>query len=274
MIDFSQWTKTTSCRRCFDHLYQKQKLILSDLDQSKHAGPSLYVKRGPGDFFIAIRENDPSASDNWVGSTILAHWDSKDANNDPVLFESLANNYPEIGCPLAFFNLVTGRDIGTENKNFDGDGVFERAKKAEQAELRAAQKKAEEAAIEFENKRKCIQLEDSSRFLESTVSELTTEPRMMREAAMKTVQTIAAGVFAVGDYVRVSVDLRIGIVSYGGLGFIVDIAPSGQTASVKYGDQDGRSLEKNSVLPNHEGPLWSGASVATYAPACRKQTIS
>ena len=115
-------------------------------------------------YFMAIRENDPTTSDNWIGSTISAHWDSKDANNDAVLFETLANNYPDIGCPLAFFNLVTGHDLGSLNENLDEDGVLERAKKAEQAALKAAKKKAEEAAKEFENKQKCIELEDSSWF--------------------------------------------------------------------------------------------------------------
>ena len=63
---------------------------------------------------------------------------------------------------------------------------------------KVAQKKAEEAATELENKLKCIQLEDSRRFLESTVSALTTEPPKMRDATTK---TVAARVFAVGDYV-------------------------------------------------------------------------
>ena len=196
-------------------------------------------------YFIAIRENDPSTSDNWIGSTISAHWDSEHANNDAFLFETLANNYPDIGCPLAFFNLVTGRDLGTLNKTLVDDGVLGRAKKAEEAALKAAKKKAEEAAKEYENKQKCIELEDSSRFLESTVSDLTTESRKMREFATKTVQSIAARVFSVGDYVRVSPDLTLGMLSYGGLGFIVDVDASQYTASIKYGDQDGRACEKN-----------------------------
>ena len=164
-------------------------------------------------YFMAIRENDPTTSDNWIGSTISTHWDSKDANNDAVLFKTLANNYPDIGCPLAFFNLVTGHDLGSLNENLDEDGVLERAKKAEQAALKAAKKKAEKAAKEFENKQKCIELEDSSRFLESTVSELTTEPRKMRETKAKTVKLIAAQVFSLGDYVHVSEDLSVGILS-------------------------------------------------------------
>ena len=77
-------------------------------------------------FFQPIRDNDPSTSDNWIGTTISAHWSSKDANNDPLLFETLANNNPDIGCPLVFFNLVTGRDLGPPN---DNSNVPERQKK-------------------------------------------------------------------------------------------------------------------------------------------------
>ena len=193
-------------------------------------------------FYMAIRENDPSTCSDWIGSTISAHWDSKDANNDEVLFETLANNYPDIGCPLAFFNLVTGRDLGSSNQNLVDtaeDDVLQRAKKAEETALKVAQKKAEEAATEFSNKQKCIQLEDSSRFLESTVSALMMEPPKMRDATTKTVQPIAAQAFVVGDYVQVSPDLSIGILSYGGHGFIVDIDPLQHTASIKYGNQDG-----------------------------------
>ena len=82
------------------------------------------------DLFMAIRENDRSTSDIWIGSTILAHWDLKDANNDAFLFETLANNYPDIGCPLALFNLVSDRDLGSLNGNLDDDSVPERSKMA------------------------------------------------------------------------------------------------------------------------------------------------
>ena len=67
----------------------------------------------------------------------------------------------------------------------------------------------------------------------------------MRETKAKTVKLIAAQVFSVGDYVRVSEDLSVGILSYGGYGFIVDINQLEYHASVKYGDQDGRTIERN-----------------------------
>ena len=81
-------------------------------------------------YFMAIRENDPTTSDNWIGSTISTHWDSKDANNDAVLFKTLANNYPDIGCPLALFYLVSDHDLGSLNENLDDDSVPERNKMA------------------------------------------------------------------------------------------------------------------------------------------------
>ncbi len=90
-----------------------------------------YMLREVQIYYTAIHENDPSTSNKWIGSTILVHWNSKNANNDFVLCKSVANNYPDIGCPLPFFHLVTGRTLGPLNENLEVNGVFERAKKAE-----------------------------------------------------------------------------------------------------------------------------------------------
>ncbi len=67
----------------------------------------------------------------------------------------------------------------------------------------------------------------------------------MRDAEAKSVHNIAAKVVSVRDYVRVLEDFSVGSLSYGGFGFIDDLNQSRYTASVKYGNQDGQTFEKN-----------------------------
>ena len=165
-------------------------------------------------YFMAIRDNDSSTSDNWIVSTISASWDSWDANNDACLFTTPADNYPDIGCPLKVFNLVKWPRFGCFKGNFCQPRFFGTQQRGWWRSIESGPKTAVEAAKNFQNKQECIQLDGTTIIRRHSLRGWIGLSR--KQSTISTRLCILCW-FSVGGFVRVLEDLSIGILSCGGL---------------------------------------------------------